>query len=295
MNRRDTTLVIAVTVLWGLNFVVIDWGMAGVPPLLFVALRFTVVLLPAVFLIPRPRAPWRLVVAVGLTMSLGQFALLYLAIDAGLSPGIAALVLQAQVMLTVVLAAGTLRQVPTPRQGVGVAVGSAGLVVVALGRGGSTPALAVVLCLLAALSWAVGNVVSSTSGVAGGLSLTVWSALVVPLPALGLSLLLDGPAAVGAALSSLTWPAVVSTLYTAGAATLVGYGIFNGLLARNHASHVVPWVLLVPPVAITATWLLLGDAPDVAEVVGGSVMLGGVLVAARRRAPARLPAAAPAR
>ena len=38
---------IAVMVIWGVNFVVIDWGMSGIPPLLFAAIRFAVVALAA--------------------------------------------------------------------------------------------------------------------------------------------------------------------------------------------------------------------------------------------------------
>ena len=71
MTRRDRALVLLVTLLWGLNFVVIDWGMVGVPPLTLLAIRFVVVALPAVFLVPRPDAPWRVVALVGLFMSLG--------------------------------------------------------------------------------------------------------------------------------------------------------------------------------------------------------------------------------
>ena len=93
--------------------------------------------------------------------------------------------------------------------------------------------VALALCLLGALSWGIGDVVSRASGVTGGLSLTVWSALVVPVPLLALSLGLDGPAAVGSALAAFSWQAAVSTLYTAGLASLVGYGLFNGLLSRN--------------------------------------------------------------
>ena len=83
------------------------------------------------------------------------------------------------------------------------------------------------LCLPGALSWGIGNVVARSAGIAGGLSLTVWSALVVPVPLLGLSVLVDGPDAIAAALTRLSWQAAVSTLYTAGLASLVGYGIFN--------------------------------------------------------------------
>ncbi len=283
MTTRDSLLACLVAVIWGFNFVVIDWGMDGVPPLLFVALRFVVVVLPAILFVPRPDVPWRTLVLVGTFMSLGQFGLLYASIAAGMPPGLAALVLQAQVVFTIVIAAGALRELPTGAQMAGAAIGTAGLVVVGVGRGGSTSLLALLLCVGAALSWGIGNVLSRASGATGGLSLTVWSALVVPVPALALALLLDGPAAVVDGLAALGWEALLSTLYTAGLASLVGYGIFNTLLGRNPPSAVVPWVLLVPPVAMVSAGVLLGEVPTGTESVGGVVMLVGVLVALRRR------------
>ncbi len=287
MTRADSLLAALVATIWGFNFVVIDWGMDGVPPLLFVAIRFVVVLVPAAFLLPRPDLPWRTLLAVGAFMSLGQFGFLYVAMDAGMPPGLAALVLQAQVIFTVVIAAGVLHERPTPTQAAGVLVGSAGLVLVGLGRGGHVPLLALALCLLAALSWGIGNVVSRGSGANGGLALTVWSAVVVPVPMLLLSLLLDGPAAVADGVASFGWQAGLSTLYTAGLASLVGYGIFTTLLSRNPSAAVVPWVLLAPVVATASAWLLLDQEPSAGELGGGLVMILGVLVALRGSSPRR--------
>ena len=281
MSLRDSLLAALVATIWGFNFVVIDWGMDGVPPLVFVAIRFAAVVVPAVFLVARPAAPWRTVVAVGVFMSLGQFGFLYAAMDAGLNPGLAALVLQAQVIFTIVIAAGVLRERPNLAQVVGVGVGSVGLLVVGLGRGGDVTALALMLCLLGALSWGVGNVVARAAGVVGGLSLVVWSALVVPIPALLLSLAVDGPAAVGDGFAAFGWEAALSTLYTAGLASLVGYSIFNALLARNESAYVVPWVLLAPVVAMASAWLLLDQVPSGGETLGGGLLVLGVLVAMR--------------
>jgi len=288
VNRRDSLLAALVATVWGFNFVVIDWGMDGVPPLLFVGIRFLVVLVPAVFLIPRPAVSWRTLALVGTFMSTGQFGFLYVAMDAGMPPGLAALVLQAQVVFTIVIAAGVLREVPTSAQVAGVLLGVTGLVVVGLGRGGHVPATALLLCLLGALSWGIGNVVSRAARVPGGLSLTVWSATVVPLPLLALSLVVDGPSAVGDGLAAFGWQAALSTLYTAGLASLVGYGVFNSLLARNPSAAVVPWVLLAPVVAMVSAWLLLDQVPNGAEVGGGLLLVGGVLVALRSsRRPGR--------
>ncbi|SFI05710.1 O-acetylserine/cysteine efflux transporter [Nocardioides psychrotolerans] len=281
MNRRDSLLAALVATVWGFNFVVIDWGMDGVPPLLFLALRFLLVLLPAILLVPRPDASWRTIALVGSFMSLGQFGFLYVGMAAGMPPGLAALVLQAQVIFTILIAAGVLRERPTTGQVAGVTLGAVGLVVVALGRGGEVPLVALLLCLAGALSWGIGNVVARAARVTGGLSLTVWSALVVPVPLLALSLLVDGPTAVADGLAALGWEAGLSTLYTAGLASLLGYGIFTALLGRNPSSAVVPWVLLAPVVAMASAWALLGQRPNGAEVLGGLLLVLGVLAALR--------------
>lgn len=279
MNRRDSLLAALVAVIWGFNFVVIDWGMGDLPPLLFAAIRFVLVAFPAVLLVPRPRVSWRVLVAVGAFMSLGQFGFLYVSMHAGMPPGLAALVLQSQVVFTIVIAAVALRERTSRAQVAGVGLGVAGLVVVALGRDGHIGLGALLLCLLAGLSWGVGNVVARAARVPGGLGLAVWSAVVVPGPLLVLSLLLDGPHAIEVGLAGVGWRALLSTAYTVVLSTLVGFGLFNGLLARHPSNRVVPWVLLVPVVAMMSAWALVGERPGPAELVGAAVLVLGVLVA----------------
>ncbi|MDR7110462.1 O-acetylserine/cysteine efflux transporter [Microbacterium trichothecenolyticum] len=288
MKRRDMVLAAIVASFWGFNFVVIDWGMTGVPPLLFVAIRFLVVAL-AVFVVPRPRTSWRTVIGVGLFMSLGQFGLLYTSMALGLQPGLAALVLQAQAVFTILIAAAVLRERPTVPQIAGIGLGIVGLAIVAAGRGGDAPALAVALALAAAFSWGIGNVISRRAGVVSGpgrlgsLSLTVWSALVVPVPALMLSFVVEGPEAISSGIAAFGWQSLLSTLYTAVLCTIIGYSIWNGLLARNPSAAVVPWVLLAPVVAMASAALLLGQIPTPAEIIGGTLLVGGVLVTGLRR------------
>jgi O-acetylserine/cysteine efflux transporter len=288
VSRRDTCLAILVAALWGFNFVVIDWGMGSVPPLLFAAIRFTVVAVPACLFIKRPPVPWQTIAGVGGFMSLGQFGLLYLSMHLGMPPGLAALVLQAQVVFTIVIAAVALRERPSRAQVAGVALGVAGLLVVAVGKGGHVPAIALVLCLLAGLSWGAGNVVSRAAKAPGGLALTVWSATIVPVPLLSLSLLVDGPRAVATGLAHIGWDGIASTAYTAGLCSLVGYAIFNRLLSGYPSAHVVPWVLLAPVVAMGSSWALLGEVPGPAELAGALVLIAGVLVSQGALSPRAL-------
>src|SRR5215207_8625863 len=289
MPLKDSLLAVLVVTIWGTNFVVVDAGLEGVPALLFLAMRFVVVLLPAVFLLPRPQARWQDVAAVGAFMSLGQFGLLYLALEADMPPGLASLMLQAQVLFTVLIASLTIGERPSRRQLMAVLVGGVGLVVVAFGRSAATPLVALMLTLAAALSWAVGNVLSRRVRSASGLSLTVWSGLVVPVPAVLLSLLVDGPAEVGHALTHLPVSALLATAYTAYLASLVGYGLWNHLLGRHPAAAVVPFALLVPVVGMLAAWVVQGETPNLAESLGGVLLLLGV-AATTLRGRARQPA-----
>jgi O-acetylserine/cysteine efflux transporter len=295
---RAVALAVLVAVIWGVNFVVIDEGLGDVPPTLFAAVRFALVVVPAVFFVPRPAARWRDVAVVGACMSLGQFGLLYTALAAGMPAGLASLVLQAQVVLTVLFASLALRETPTRSQLAGVLVGAVGLVVVGLALGARTPLAAFALTLAAAASWAVGNVASRRIGAASaaagasrpasGLSLTVRSAVVVPVPLFALSLVLDGPAAVGHALAHPTLAAALSTAYTVYLSTLLGYGIWNSLLARYPASAVVPFTMLVPVVGAATAWLVLGEVPNAGQAVGGMLLLLGVAITTgvlRRRRP----------
>lgn len=291
MSAKHSFLAVLVMFVWGANFVVIDEGLDDVPPLLFLAMRFTFVALPLVFFVPRPRAGWRAVVAVGAFMSLAQFSLLYLALDLGMPAGLASLILQAQVIFTIVIASVVLNESPTPRQVVGAVIGTIGLLVVVIAHGATSPLVPVLVMLGAAMSWAIGNVISRSAGVASGFSLVVWSALVVPVPAFLLSLAADGGDEVGRALTHLSGTAIASTAYTTYGASLLGYGIWNSLLARYPAGAVVPFVLLVPVIGIGVAWLVQGEVPTVLEVIGGAVMLAGVAAATMsrpRRAVSRL-------
>ena len=301
VNLRHSALAVLVAVLWGINFVAIDLGLhtngREVPPLLFVAMRFVLVVFPFILFIRKPDVGWKPILGVGLFMSAGQFGLLYLGMALGMPAGLASLVLQAQVLFTVLLASKFLGERPSRRQLAGVVLGIAGLGVVALGRSAVAPVLPLMIVLAAALSWAVGNVVARHSKAASGLGLVVWSGAVVPVPLAGLSLVVDGPGTVWATLTDLQPATILSAIYTAVFASLIGYGIWNRLLSLYPGSDVVPFTLLVPVIGMTAAWLVLNEIPTLTEIMGGLILLLGVAIAvlgARGKIRKETPVARPA-
>lgn len=287
MKPRHAALAALVAVIWGVNFVAIELGLRDVPPLVFVALRFALVAVPAVFFVPKPAVSWRVIAGVGLFMSAGQFGLVYLAMDWGMPAGLAPLVLQSQMFFTILIAAAALKERPTAAQLAGVGAGAVGLVLVAVGRGAVAPLGPLLLVVLAGLSWGVGNTISRSAKGASGLGLVVWSAAVVPVPMLALAAAVEGPGAVVGSLAHLSLPAWLSTLFTVLLASLVGYSAWNSLLGKYPAAAVVPYTLLVPPVGLAAAWLAFGEVPQPLEALGGLVLLAGVGTTFVRRRGAR--------
>lgn len=284
MKPRDTLLALLVVLLWGLNFLFIDLGLRDTLPLVFVALRFAAVAFPLIFFVPKPQVSWKVVAGIGLTMSAGQFGLLFTAMHLGLPAGLAPIALQTQMFFTIGLGALFLREYPTRQQIMGTVIGILGLVFVGFGRVASLEqgaALATVLvplliCIAAGFSWGIGNVISRSAAGASGLGLVVHSALWVPLPMLGLSLVLDGPAAVAEAFTTMgaeTWWAVA---FTAGLASLVGYSIWNSLLGKYPTAKVVPYTLLVPAIGMASAALVLGQYPNALELTGALILIAGV-------------------
>jgi O-acetylserine/cysteine efflux transporter len=295
MPRRHLVLALLVVLVWGVNFVIIDVGLDSFPPLLFAALRFTLMAFPAVFFVGRPGVPWRWVIGVGAFIGAGQFGLLFVAMDEGLPAGLASLVVQLQVVFTVGLAVAFLGERPRRAQLLGAAVALGGIALIAADRAGSVPLGAVALAIGGAACWGAGNICTRVAQAPDPIALLVWSSLVAPLPLAALSLAFDGTHAMGQAFVHLDVSGVLALLYVVVLSTAFGYGVWTWLLREHPASQVAPFTLLVPVVGIAAAWIAQNEVPSVLELVGAAIVLAGlgmttgVVRLPRRRATALVP------
>jgi len=301
MPRRHAVLALVVAVCWAVNFVVIDIGLESFPPLLFAALRFGLTTLPAIFFVPRPDVRWRAVVAVGLFIGVGQFGVLFVAMNIGLPAGLASVIAPLQPVFTIPLAVIALGERPSPRQVAGVLLAIAGLGAIVAGRAHGVPVQAVALGVASAASWGCGNVVTRAAGPKRPFSLLVWSSVVAPVPLLGLSLVFEGTGRWQIAMSSVGASGIAALAYVVVVSTFFGYGVWYWLISRYPASTVAPFTLLVPVVGILTAWLVRGEHPTWGELLGSLVVLVGLglalgvvdALAVPRRPAARIPAPTP--
>jgi O-acetylserine/cysteine efflux transporter len=276
MPLRHALLAVAVAACWGLNFVIIDVGLEEVPPLLLCALRFALVALPLVFFVERPPIPWRLLAGIGVVLGVVKFGMLFTSMDVGMPAGLASVVLQAQAPFTLLLAAALLRERPSAGQLAGLATALAGIGVIAAGRGGGVTTAGLVLCVAAAGAWAVANLLMKRASGAEPLALMVWISIVPPLPLLGLSLLVDGPAAVGDALAGLDLRSIGAVAYIAFVSTLGGFAAWSWLMRTYPAGQVASFALLVPPFGLGFSALLLGEPLGPPQVLAAALVIAGV-------------------
>jgi O-acetylserine/cysteine efflux transporter len=255
---------VAVTAIWGFNFVVIKVGTDHVPPLLLAALRFAFVSVPAVAFVPRPAAPWLLIAGYGLFLGVGEFGLLFTAIKLGAPTGLSSLILQAQAFFTALLAAAFLKErFPLPSVA-GLLIAASGLLLIGLkddqpGAWGGHFLLALAMLLAAGLMWGVANVLARRIGNVGGLSLVVWSSLASPVPLLLLSWVFEGAPAISTALRSLSSLTLGALAYLVVLSTLCGYGTWNHLIVKYGAGRVAPFSMLVPIFGVSAGAVFLDE------------------------------------
>ena len=285
MRPAHVSLAVVVAAIWGLNFVVIAVGLDDFPPLLLSALRYALASLPLLVLRGSPGVPWRWVIAVGVAIGVVKFSLLFIGMDVGMPAGLASLVLQAQALFTVVLAAIVLRERLVASQVVGLAIAFGGLAVVATGLQGEATPTGFALVIAAAVAWGVGNLAIKRAAPPDPLRFMSWMCVVPPLPLLCLSLAFEGPAEIGRALSGVDLGGIGAVLYIAFAATTVGWALWARLMGIYPASMVAPFALLVPIFGLGFAALLLGEPVGAREVVATVLVLGGVLLTLKAPRP----------
>jgi len=288
---RHALLALAVTAVWGSNFVVIHIGLTHLPPLLFASLRFLCSLLPAVLILKRPAVPWRNLAGYGLLVGGGQFGVLYIAMNGLVTPGLASLVIQTQVFFTIGLAMAISGERVRPFQIAALLITVAGLAIILVHTDGATTPLGMVLVLIAAAAWAGSNIVVRATPAADMLAYVVWASLFSLPPLLALSLAFEGWPAIRDGLiqaDAATWGAV---LWQAVGNTLFGFATWSWLLARHPVATVAPMALLVPVFGIGTSVLWLGEPLQDWKLTAAGLVMAGLALnllwprLAGRRAP----------
>jgi O-acetylserine/cysteine efflux transporter len=277
ITPRHALYALAVVAVWGTNFVVIHAGVAHLPPLLFATLRFVLSSLP-VLVLKRPDVAWRNLAAYGVLVGAGQFGLLFIAMNGHITPGLASLVVQAQVFFTIGFAAVLSGERVRPFQIGALLITLAGIGTILWHTDGATTAAGLALVLAAAACWAGSNIVVRATPGVDMVAYVVWASLFSAAPLFLLSLAFEGPEAMWAGIQNAdgaTWAAV---LWQTVGNTLFGYAMWGFLLSRYPVGTVAPMALLVPVFGMGASTLWLGEPLQAWKLVGAGLVMAGLAI-----------------
>jgi drug/metabolite transporter (DMT)-like permease len=193
--------------------------------------------------------------------------------------GTAAMVVNTGPILIALLSARLLGEGVPGRLFVGMAISFAGAVLVGYSQStaGQSPVLGVLLCVVAAVSYATG-VVSQKPALAHAspLQATAFGCLIATIACLPFSgQLVRGVAAAPAS-------ATLNMVYLGLVPTALAFTTWAYALARTTAGKMGATTYVVPAIVIAMSWLFLAEVPTWLTVAGGALCLAGVGVSRGR-------------
>ncbi len=276
MRFSHFLLALLVVAIWGFNFVVIKIGLKEIPPLTLCFMRFFLASIPAVFFIKKPATPIKMIVCYGLVMFVCQFSLLFTGMRLGVTAGMASLLLQAQVFITLLFAVVFMGEKPTIWQLSGALISFIGILIVGLNMGGNYSVPGFFLVIAAAVSWSVGNIITKKIGQVNMFSLVVWGSLISWPPLLLIAFLLEGGDKIAYEWQHVSWLSLASVAYIVYLSTLSGYVGWSWLISRYPMTTVAPFMLLVPIFGMLSSFLVLGEALQFWKILAALLVIFGL-------------------
>ena len=271
-------LVILVMFIWGVNFIFVKIGLQEISPLLLCARRFLLAGVPAIFFIKKPDIPIKVIVLYGVFMFGLQFSFVFWGMCVGMTPGMASLIMQVQIFFSIFFAALFYGERPQWTQIVGAVVAFSGIAVVTFHFDKHVSLFGFLCLMVAAASWAVGNLVAKKVGTKNLLSVVVWGSFFICIPMFIVAYIVEGPERFVASYHHLTWNGIGALMYIVYLSTCVGYGAWNWLLARYPVNVIVPFSLLVPLVGIVSSVIVFGEAFQLWKLVACLLVISGLCI-----------------
>jgi len=273
MKLVHIMMAISVPLIWGTGFVVAKGAISEFPPILLMAFRFLVTSLVLVWFVKPPIGSLRALFLIAIVASAIQYSLTFTGLK-GLDAGFAALIVQLEVPFLVILGMVLLGEKPSVRKWIGIiiAFSGVGLLVGKVEFGNAW--LSVLLVVLGAFTWAIGQVLVRKLEDIDGLTTTAWVAIFATPQLFLMSFLFEKNQLDSALNANISvWLAV---LYLGLVMTALGYYFWYTLIRTYQVERVAPFLLLLPVFSLAGGVIFLGEALSIMKVIGGLIVILGV-------------------
>lgn len=286
LGWRDLSLVVVLSVIWGVSTPISKIGVTALPPLFMLAARFVIVALAAVFY-PVSGVHRKKLFRLSLTLCVLHFPCMFIGLRY-VDASVAAVLQPLQLPFAVLLAGFIFGERLRARAIAGVVLAFVGVVVIAgapnIFAAGWT---GLMLMIAAAFFWAVASIQMKSLGRISPFAANAWLA-VFAAPELMLESWMFEQSPLSS-LSGMTVSGAGAILYLVVLTTFVGYGIWFKLVQTHPVSVVMPFTLTNPVFGILSSALLLGEHITAQFIAGAVLTLAGLALIVVAPAPARAP------
>ena len=276
MSFRALLIMAFCNIAWALNVVVSKLAITdfSAPPLFYALVRSIIVAAVLIPLLrPLPAKLWQVLV-IGLAISGGSFALLFMGLETA-SPSAAGVVSLSGAPMTVLFAILFLGEKVHWRRGLGIGLAFGGVLFAMAGENQMQTSTGLLLVFLSAMVGALGTVFVKRLDLSS-IRLQGWAAVASVAVLLPLSLTLESGQF--AALAASPWELAACLVFASLVVSIGAHTAYFRLLGEYDANLVVPLTLFTPILTIVFGAWLTGDAIGERLVIGGAIALAGVAI-----------------
>jgi O-acetylserine/cysteine efflux transporter len=281
VKLRDLGWMLLIQAIWGVNFVVVKLGLDHMPPLFFVAMRFS---LAALILLPfsgLPRTHLKRVIPLSFTLGVMHFTLIFTGMHY-LDASTTAIAVQLQVPFAAILAAIFFKESLHWRRITGMVIAFAGIVLIAGQPRFFANPWPLASVIAAAMVWSVANVqVKMLGDEIDAVQLNGWIAILAAPQLLAVSYVLEGDH--WPALVDIGWGGAFALLYQSALVAAFSYWVWYNLMRRYPVNQVMPFMLLQPLIGAASGVVFRNEEISLPMVIGGIGILIGVAIIIIRR------------
>ncbi|MEQ8603668.1 MAG: EamA family transporter [Marivibrio sp.] len=283
LSPLDFFLALSVPVIWGMGFVFAKGAIAHFPPILLIALRFTVTALVLIWFVKPPKALFKQIALIALVSATIQYSMTFTALQY-LDASTAGIVVQLETPLLVLMGWAILGDKPGLRKLMGIAVSFAGVVLMTGDPKLQAEWFWLAVFIAGLVVWSAGQIMVRRLGEVGGFTLVAWVAAFAAPQLFAASWLFEEDHI--RLIAEADWTIWATVLYLGVVMTALGYGLWYHLLGRYPVSQVGPFLLLIPVATLIGGIVILGEEASFEVLLGGAVVVAGVaFILIERRRP----------
>ena len=277
MNLKDTFIASLVPIFLGFGFVIAKPAFESFPPILLMGIRFTFAASLLIWWFPIPKGYLKKIFFASLIANTLQYSITYTGLNY-IDASAAVLLVQTEVPFGVIFAYFMLREKPTIRALIGIAVAFVGVYILTGSPNLDGKFFGITLTIIGSAIWALGQViVKPLSKEINPLALVAWLALFSGPLLITLSSIIDGDTI--KYLSEAKFDHWMIAFYIGFIMQPVTYGCFYYVLKNNPLYKVLPIVTMgIPPTGLLAAIFLLEEKPTQELFIGGAIIIVGVIL-----------------